>query len=450
MNQINEYVPVYSEIESYIRKEVGQGFEQGFERFGSASISKRNLRNAVPSEPQKVEDSELFEFQNKRLNQWQMRHKLREIIPESKALWNCGQFPIDPDNIVTVWNETKQRAHHEGLMMCKNPSLCPICSPIKARENRQEMQVALEQVKRMKLRACMPTFTIPHGLSDSLEGSLGIISAVMRDFKNSRGYKAIKKEMGIVGDIRSLETPWSMNNGWHPHFHMILIHEHEIHIESMEVRMFELWADACAKHGITPKLDAFKLVGASDAGNYVTKSGLEYEMTGQQIKTGKKGSLTPFAMLVNYNDSPRLYKTLIREYYFAIKGKSLLKYSKGLRDLLGLEEAVKLKQEEEEKELGDSEDIKHTIKTDERAWNDIVSARNDNRFLELIESLEGTGEERLREAQLIVWRESSEIYKFTERKRRTDNVVRLNEKKKPKLQKFTPDGLWTYERSLKE
>jgi hypothetical protein len=38
----------------------------------------------------------------------------------------------------------------------------------------------------------------------------------------------LKHRLGIVGHIIALEFTWGDENGWHPHYHVILIHNEQL------------------------------------------------------------------------------------------------------------------------------------------------------------------------------------------------------------------------------
>lgn len=55
------------------------------------------------------------------------------------------------------------------------------------------------------------------------------------------------------------------------------------------------------------------------------------------VKKGRENSLTPFDLLRQSEDNPE-YAKLFRQYADAFKGKRQLVWSKGLKDMLGIEE----------------------------------------------------------------------------------------------------------------
>ena len=67
------------------------------------------------------------------------------------------------------------------------------------------------------------------------------------------------------------------------------------------------------------------------AASYVSKWGLEHEMTKGHIKKGKTDSKTPFDLLRDYAEGDENAGKLFRIYFEAFKGTRQLNWSKGLK-----------------------------------------------------------------------------------------------------------------------
>ena len=114
-------------------------------------------------------------------------------------------------------------------------------------------------------------------------------------------------------------------NGFHPHYHVLLFVPYSVGIGShigMEEDMYAVWKDCCTKSGLDEpsKKHGLHLQAGNEAGNYVSKWGLEHEMTKGHVKKGKKESRTPFDILRSYDESgDEKEANLFRLYYFAFK-----------------------------------------------------------------------------------------------------------------------------------
>ena len=78
------------------------------------------------------------------------------------------------------------------------------------------------------------------------------------------------------------------------------------------------------------------------ASQYVSKWGLEHELTKGHIKKGKENSLTPFDLLqLSIEDEEVFFKKpskLFQEFAISVKGSRQLVWSRGLKQLLKIED----------------------------------------------------------------------------------------------------------------
>ena len=49
------------------------------------------------------------------------------------------------------------------------------------------------------------------------------------------------KRLGYKGRIVATEVTWGEQNGWHPHYHMILFFDHEINAQGLQTRLALEW-----------------------------------------------------------------------------------------------------------------------------------------------------------------------------------------------------------------
>jgi hypothetical protein len=157
--------------------------------------------------------------------------------------------------------------------------------------------------------------------------------------------------LGRVGHVRAWEVTHGrkreINNGWHPHFHILLFLERpHCSLHEFEDWAYAVWSRACRASGLDEPNRRYgvSLQDGSRAAEYVAKMGLEdargwgldAEMTKGHIKRAKNGE-TPFDLLrAELADGDAQARALFREYAAAFKGKRQLVWSRGLRELLGL------------------------------------------------------------------------------------------------------------------
>ena len=152
--------------------------------------------------------------------------------------------------------------------------------------------------------------------------------------------------MGVIGQIRALEVTHGRksehNNGWHPHYHVLqfggvgvdLARFDAAQMIDWQVRLYVVWADCCVNAGLGAPSYAhgLKLDNGDKAGQYVSKWGLEDEMTKGHTKKATHGE-TPFDFLRAYlaDKNDKQAAALFAEFAETFEGKRQLHWSAGLK-----------------------------------------------------------------------------------------------------------------------
>jgi hypothetical protein len=192
--------------------------------------------------------------------------------------------------------------------------------------------------------------------------------------------------MGIIGQIRALEVTHGRkseyNNGWHPHYHILqfggigvdLALFEPIQMRDWQARLYLVWAKACkcAGSGEPSFKHGLKLDDGSKAAKYVSKWGLEDEMTKGHTKKAFQGE-TPFDFLRSYLADPedKQALALFKEFAEAFKGKRQLHWSKGLKKHFAIGEKS---DEEVAAVIDDQASLLGSITLDQ--WRDVLAATN--------------------------------------------------------------------------
>ena len=147
-------------------------------------------------------------------------------------------------------------------------------------------------------------------------------------------------------------------NGWHPHYHVLLIHDQDLDaaaIVALHSYIHSRLAASCRNHGLRQpdQLYAVRIdpnVSATAVGAYISKAGdwtPAEEMTRGDLKTSRTGSRTPFQILADYYQTGDTRdRDLWREYGRVTQGLAAVRWSHGLRQglfgpLLASEQADK-------------------------------------------------------------------------------------------------------------
>jgi hypothetical protein len=227
------------------------------------------------------------------------------------------------------------------------------------------------------------TLTCPHQKTDNLADLLAKQAKALNRFWSDRASKAVFTEMGVVGQIRALEVTHGRksphNNGWHPHYHVLIFGGigvdtaafDQVRLRSFQVRLLMVWIRACELAGLgTPSIDhGLKLDDGSKAASYVSKWGLEDEMTKGHTKKALHGE-TPFDFLRSYlaDKDDKQAGALFKEFCETFKGKRQLHWSKGLKKRFSIGEKS---DDQVASEHDDSARVLGSITLDQ--WRDVLS-----------------------------------------------------------------------------
>ena len=274
---------------------------------------------------------------------------VRKLLPESRTN-NCLRVRQGSKQIQVHKSVQHGTASYSGLQTCGSVWVCPVCAAKIAERRRAEIIAAMAAHNAAGGCVNMLTLTAPHQRGDDLGELLVKQAKALNAFWNDRQVKAVLLEMGTVGQIRALEVTHGRksprNNGWHPHYHVLLFNGLEPHLMRFKalldqemadwtLRLYAVWARVCIKAGLgEPSLQhGLKLDDGSRAARYVSKWGLEDEMTKGHTKKALHGE-TPFDFLRVLVESPedRQAAALFIEFARVFKGKRQLHWSRGLKD----------------------------------------------------------------------------------------------------------------------
>lgn len=296
-----------------------------------------------------------------RANRWALKSAVNKILPGSRTS-KCMVFRA-PDGlggvcktVDIVKSKSLKKASYKNLMSCGSVWNCPICAAKVSERRRIELKEALDVARSKNWGIHFVTLTIPHGVGDDLnEILLNMRGAVKRLSSGKYSIKSTIKKIDpnneMYGFIRAKEVTHGKQNGFHPHIHMIVFTDKNLKSSALETIYKKSWLNACRLaslpvpsdvHGCTVKDGSF-------ASEYISKWGIEDEMTKANSKVSKNKGVTPFGLLRCYLDGDEEYtkdeaKKLFLVYSNAFKGQRQLYWSNGLRKLLDL--SVELTDEE--------------------------------------------------------------------------------------------------------
>ena len=141
----------------------------------------------------------------------------------------------------------------------------------------------------------------------------------------------------------ALEFTWGDQSGWHPHYHVLLVHNEHISanaIAAIHRHVRSRLAASCREFGLRDpdQLHAVRIdpnVSATAASTYIAKGDRwtpAEEMSRADLKTGRSGSRTPFQILADYYQSGDVRdRNLWHEFGYVTRGLAAVRWSRGLQ-----------------------------------------------------------------------------------------------------------------------
>lgn len=271
-------------------------------------------------------------------------------------------------------NHEHQKAFYKGVSVCGSVWTCPVCASRISEGRRAEL---IDAVNRKAFTKVMVTFTIQHERTDTLAQLVDALNDSIRRLKQGKWWLNTRQRYNMVAYVTASEYTYGVENGWHPHKHMLLFldkPENEIDTERLQAHLVAHYKKLLAKHGMYAS-DAYGVhvvIGDNHAGEYVAKWSLVDEVTKSTVKLAKEGGWTPFQLLELYSNGNKQAGVLFQEYAKVTQGKRQLNWSHGAREVLGLDEE-KTDEELAEQEEG-TEEGENTVLVwfDAYQWKEIL------------------------------------------------------------------------------
>ncbi|XP_019052197.1 PREDICTED: uncharacterized protein LOC109114302, partial [Nelumbo nucifera] len=288
-----------------------------------------------------------------------MKWALDSLLPGSRQ-FKCHRFKIPGKDLEVKLSLEHQKAFFAGFECCGSVWGCPLCAPKITERRRVEVNDGMVKAQELGLKVMLATFTVPHGLGDDVDLIRHQMMQAWRKGTDSRAGKAMRKSIGLNGYIRVVEVTYGQN-GFHPHMHVLLFLNTSLTPQQVQQSWYPIWLDGCRKSGLDDPSEAHgvKVDDGSHAANYVSKWGLDSELTKGHLKKGR-ASVNPWDLLrihtfglehrainsdltdtartleIDKDQAGRLFLVFFR----AFRGSRQLYWSNGLRALLGLKAEV--------------------------------------------------------------------------------------------------------------
>jgi hypothetical protein len=340
-----------------------------------------------------------------RCERYALQSIARRLLSKSRTakclrLRSSGRSTVD-----VIRSQAHGSTCYSGLQTCASVWCCPVCSAKISERRRSDLSRSIDAWEAQGAVVWLLTLTHPHTAGDALAGLLDAETKALHGFFRNRAGVGFREALGMVGHVRGWEVTHGrlrrINNGWHPHFHVLLFLKGTPagSMAEYQAQAFEVWRRACLSAGLqAPSAAHGCTIGdGAEAAAYVAKTGteaartnatpdtephwgLDCEVTKGHTKRAKDGE-TPFdllrALLADRTDHEA--GRLFSEFAAAFHGRRQLVWSRGLRELVGL--PPDLTDAETECLLDDDAEVLGRLSPD--AWRAIVAADLRAEVLEL-------------------------------------------------------------------
>lgn len=293
-----------------------------------------------------------------RVKRFLLQEEACKLLP-SERINNCLKKRVSKDKGVLIkYNPITQHACYSNLQLCGSVWVCATCAAKISEKRRSELKKGIAQHRKNGGYVYLLTLTNSHHFGDNLvqlmEGQKKALKYLWSDRKSKEHFA----EIGKVGHITANEVTHG-KNGWHPHMHILMFFDEAVDIKELQTFISKYWQHCCKKAKLKePSLDhGCDITDGSFADKYVSKWGLEEEMTKGHIKKGREGGSTPFDLLRLSEGGCEESGRLFQKYAAAYKGKRQLSWSKGLKKLLLIDDVtdVMIAESEDEDSIEEQE-----------------------------------------------------------------------------------------------
>jgi len=307
-------------------------------------------------------------WQHFTLTKWQLQNEARRLVGGRLNTCCANSYQKNGSGQV-YYSQATNRTFWHGLITCGQVWLCPVCSVKISTRRLQEIKIALDDDKTQWM---MMTFTLEHHKGDRLETLIDDLNSSIRKLYQSRVWKNIKKEYGLIGGISGFEIRYSERSGWHPHRHVIFAFERNKEIDAQIASDIRLQAQGVIFKELEKR--GYKTVSGvtvkesrqrNDA--YITK--IANEITLGQDKGSRGSSYSPFQLLELSKQGESWAGEAFKEYAKATKGKQFIRWSAKLKNYFHVAEMTD--KEIADKKQDDDARLVVSIPTDSELWKTI-------------------------------------------------------------------------------
>ena len=220
----------------------------------------------------------------------------------------------------------------QGRQSCHSVSSCPVCSYNIGVHRVDELNLSIWCFRQFGFGVYLVTLTCHHTAEMSFNDLLLRLGLACNELFRMHEVRNFLKKLGMIGRITSYETMMLGENGYHPHYHILLIADENLDVDYIGKWLLKYWIKCLDKFGLWCNEHGLDCLSYQGVANYITK--MASELTLLNFKRSSGESVTPFQCLKLYHDSKDMEIGKIWvNYCKAVKGKRILVWSRGLKNL---------------------------------------------------------------------------------------------------------------------
>lgn len=300
--------PVAAPIAAFVPCEAPHGAgERASARRRPGGLDKKGNRNSVDGETTAQRARRLRKVAAKWMRGVPLTVTRKGTVKrKDHAVVTCGSYAGFGLEVAGQKGVMIRKGRHGAFfgqaVTCGSVSACPSCAGKIARLRCEQISHAVQA--HHEAGGCVGMLTLTHGhrLGDALKPQLEAMQKRWQKLKYGNAWKYFCKRVGLKGGVTSREVTDGAH-GWHPHLHILLFFAPG----TSTAQVFEAlqwlqqkWLALCVESGfsVSERAQDFRLADTGkDAGEYLTKHGVEWEMTHSHMKRAKGGGRSPWQML---------------------------------------------------------------------------------------------------------------------------------------------------------
>jgi hypothetical protein len=267
---------------------------------------------------------------------FKLQREAQKLLP-AKRVSICNRHVKEHPWGEVVGRCINGKAEFINVLRCGSVWDCPVCAGKISSSRSQIVLKGMHFARSQGYQVDLLTLTVPHTIHQPAKAVIASLTAARTHLKQSEAYRSWKKAAGHLGEIWATEVTYGAN-GWHPHCHA-LVFTKKRGLEALR----EQWTHSVVKQGLgKPNRHGFRVsIDREDkdgAAEYVSKWGLEHELTRSDLKKSRFGGRTPFQLLkLSMEGDEQAGKAFI-EYSEAFHGRPQLLWTNGLKAALLVED----------------------------------------------------------------------------------------------------------------